>query len=163
MRAVSKHHHQANGNPRGRWEGTLVPVDDPGMRGSFDRELYRHSDPVRSELAGSAEQLRERLEEIAHRLQRDATQAAPWGDPSLTSSGGMKRRYKILLHRLLRPVSRRYDRLSAELARACVDLADLLVRSETEARRLRQEIAQLEERVRGLSPSDPAAATRTEP
>ncbi len=143
--------------------GTLVPVDDPGIRGAFDRELYRHSDPVRSEPPGSAEKLRERLEEVAHRLQRDATQAAPWGDPSLTSSGGMKRRYKILLHRLLRPVSRRYDRLSAELARACVDLADLLVRSETEARRLRQEMAQLEERVRGLSPSDPAAATPDRP
>jgi hypothetical protein len=139
-------------------------VDQSEIRETFDRELYRHSDPVRTEsgtpgdVAEAPERLRRRLEEMAQELQRDAGQAAPWDDPSLTSSRGIRGKYKLAIHRILRPVSRRYDRITGELARACAELADLLIQSQDDARRLRQEMAVLEERVRALSAGSGAAA-----
>jgi hypothetical protein len=113
-------------------------------RQALERELYWRTDPVAGEPLSPAEELRVRVEELARALRRDATQAAPWGDPSLSSSTGLKRKYKIALHRLLRPLSRRYDRISAELAATCVALADLSRRFETESEQLRQEIAALQ-------------------
>ena len=139
-------------------------MDQSQIREAFDRELYRHSDPVRTEsgtpgdAAGAPERLRRRLEEMAHELQSDTAQAAPWGDRSLASSRGFRGRYKLLIHRLVRPVSRRYDRVTAELARACADLSDLAIRSQTEARQLRRDLAALEERVRALSGNEGATA-----
>jgi hypothetical protein len=125
-------------------------------RQALDRELYWRTDPVAGEPLSPAEDLRVRVEELARALRRDATQAAPWGDPSLSSSTGLKRKYKIALHRLLRPLTRRYDRISAELAAACVALADLARRSETESDQLRQEIATLQEELRTVrAPTGP--------
>jgi hypothetical protein len=114
-------------------------------RQALERELYWQTDPVAGEQLSPAEELRVRAEELARALRRDATQAAPWGDPSLSSSAGLKRKYNIALHRLFRPLTRRYDRISAELAATCVALADLARRYETESEQLRQEIAALQQ------------------
>jgi hypothetical protein len=76
---------------------------------------------------------------LLQRLRKDAVQAAPWGDPGLASGGGLRRRFKILLHRTLRPITRRYDRLAAELAAVQVALADCVLQLEAELRRLREE------------------------
>lgn len=122
-------------------------------RQALERELYWRTDPVAGEPLSPAEDLRVRVEELARALRRDATQAAPWGDPSLSSSTGLKRKYKIALHRLLRPLTRRYDRITAELASTCVALADLARRSETESDQLRQEIATLQEKLRAVRAS----------
>ena len=124
-------------------------------RQALDRELYWRTDPVAGGPLSPAEDLRVRIEELARALRRDATQAAPWGDPSLSSSTGLKRKYKIALHRLLRPLTRRYDRISAELAATCVALADLARRSETESEQLRQEIAALQDELRAVRASGP--------
>jgi hypothetical protein len=124
-------------------------------RQALERELYWRTDPVAGEPLSPAEDLRVRVEELARALRRDATQAAPWGDPSLSSSTGLKRKYKIVLHRLLRPLTRRYDRISAELAATCVALADLARHSETEAEQLRQEIATLQDELRAVRASGP--------
>ncbi|HEX2030480.1 MAG TPA: hypothetical protein VHL78_03640, partial [Actinomycetota bacterium] len=91
----------------------------------------------------STAELRERLARLAHTLRRDAGQAAPWGDPGIASGGRWRRRFKIVLHRLVRPVSRRYDRVTAELAETGVSLADALLRAEAEVERLRQEVRAL--------------------
>jgi hypothetical protein len=117
-------------------------------RQALERELYWRTDPVAGEPLSPAEELRVRVEELARALRRDATQAAPWGDPSLSSSTGLKRKYKIALHRMFRPLTRRYDRISAELAATCMALADLVRRLETESDQLRQEIATLQEELR---------------
>ena len=117
---------------------------EPAREG-LERELYWRTDPVAGEPLTPAEELRVRIEDLAQALKRDLGQAAPWGDPSLTSGSGLKRRYKILLHRMLRPITRRYDRIAAELAAISVALADLLRRSEAETRRLREEVAALQD------------------
>jgi hypothetical protein len=119
-------------------------------RQALERELYWRTDPVAGGPLSPAEELRGRVEELAGALRRDATQAAPWGDPSLSSSTGLKRKYKIAIHRLLRPLTRRYDRISAELAATCVSLADLARRFETESDQLRQQIATLQEELRAV-------------
>jgi hypothetical protein len=142
-------------------------MEDPEVREAFQRELYRHSDPVppgdhptegQSVPVGGG-RLRRRLEQIAHELQRDASQAVPWTDPSLMSSRGLRGRYKLAIHRLIRPVSRRYDRITADLARACLDLTDLVIRSQDEARQLRQQVAALEERIGRLGADGEMAST----
>lgn len=122
-------------------------MDAGPVRQAVERELYWRTDPVSGGELSPVEELRIRIEDLAASLRRDATQAAPWGDPSLVGGSGLKRRYRIVLHRLLRPISRRYDRIGAELAGAAVDLADLLRQTETEMRRLRGEIAAALERL----------------
>jgi hypothetical protein len=92
------------------------------------------------EAGTKAEQARASAERLLQRLRRDAVQAAPWGDPSLASGGGIRRRFKIILHRMLRPVTRRYDRIGAELAQVQVMLADALLQLEAETHRLREEL-----------------------
>jgi hypothetical protein len=116
-------------------------------RQALERELYWRTDPVGGNELSTAEELRLRLQELSRGLRHDSVQAVPWGDPSLVSSTGMKRRAKIVLHRVLRPLTRRYDRITAELATSCVALADLARRLETESEQLRQEIGALQERL----------------
>ncbi len=106
----------------------------------MERELYwvRHAGVP--EPSRSTAELRERLARLAQTLRRDAGQAAPWGDPSITSGSRWRRRFKIALHRFLRPVSRRYDRITAELAETGVALADALLKAEAELDRLQREV-----------------------
>ncbi len=119
-------------------------------RDDLERELYwAAGDDASAPLTPTAE-LRARLEELARTLHRQAGQAAPWGDPLLTTGSRWKRRFKILMFRTLRPVSRRYDRVTAELASTCVAMADRLVRAEDDLRRQEEELAVLSRRVREL-------------
>jgi hypothetical protein len=116
---------------------------------ALERELYWAKDEASDAHTPTAE-LRDRLEEIAETLHRQWGQAAPWGDPLLTGGSGIKRRLKIMLFRLLRPISRRYDRITAELATISVGLADRLVRAEEDLRRQEEELALMSRRLRQL-------------
>jgi hypothetical protein len=124
-------------------------------REALEREMYwlggEDGDP-----ATRAEQARVTADRLLQRLRRDAAQAAPWGDPSLASGGGVRRRLKIVLHRLLRPITRRYDRLTAELAAIQVTLADCVLQLEAETSRLREELARLNEPSVGRGASSPS-------
>lgn len=111
---------------------------DESAREALQRELYWLSGED-AEPGTKAEHARMAADRLLQRLRRDAVQAAPWGDPSLTSGGGVRRRLKILLHRTLRPITRRYDRLAAELAAVQVALADCVLQLEAEVRRLRED------------------------
>jgi hypothetical protein len=113
---------------------------DESARQALERELYWLSGED-AEPGTRAEQARTAADRLLQRLRRDAVQAAPWGDPGLASGGGLRRRFKIILHRLLRPVTRRYDRVAAELAAVQVALADCILQLEAELRRLREEQA----------------------
>jgi hypothetical protein len=113
---------------------------DESARQALERELYWLSGED-AEPGTRAEQARTAADRLLQRLRRDAVQAAPWGDPGLASGGGLRRRLKIVLHRLLRPVTRRYDRVAAELAAVQVALADCILQLEAELRRLREEQA----------------------
>jgi hypothetical protein len=123
---------------------------DESARQALERELYWLSGEG-AEPGTKVEQARTAADRLLQRLRRDAVQAAPWGDPSLASGGGLRRRFKILLHRVLRPVTRRYDRLAAELAAIQVALADCVLQLEAELRRVREEQAQVGEPT-GASP-----------
>jgi hypothetical protein len=111
---------------------------DESAREALERELYWLSGEG-AEPGTKAEQARTAADRLLQRLRRDAMQAAPWGDPGLASGGGLRRRLKIILHRMLRPITRRYDRLAAELAAVQVALADCVLQLEAELRRLREE------------------------
>lgn len=125
-------------------------TDDERPRATLEREIaWAAADDASAPLTPTAE-LRARLEELARTLHRQAGQAAPWGDPLLTTGSRWKRRFKILLFRLVRPVSRRYDRVTAELASIGVALADRLTRSEEDLRRQEEELARLSRHVREL-------------
>lgn len=113
-------------------------MSDETARQALERELYWLSGEE-AEPSTKAEHARMAADRLLQRLRKDAVQAAPWGDPGLASGGGIRRRIKILLHRTLRPVTRRYDRLAAELAAVQVALADCVLQLEAELRRLREE------------------------
>jgi hypothetical protein len=113
----------------------------------LERELYWATGEGAAPLLPSAE-LRARLEELAQTLHRQWGQAAPWGDPLLTTGPRWKRRFKIVMFRLLRPISRRYDRITAELASISVAMADRLARAEEDIRRQEEELAVLSRRLR---------------
>jgi hypothetical protein len=121
-------------------------TEGDGVREALERELYwaaegGSDEPSRTQSARVA------ADRLAHRLRRDAQHAAPWGDPSLVSSRGLRRKVKLVLHRMMRPISRRYDRIGADLAGITVQLADSLLQLERDVRHLRQEVARLEERL----------------
>jgi hypothetical protein len=123
-------------------------ADAETPRDLLERELYwATGEGAAAPLTPSAE-LRARLEELAQTLHRQWGQAAPWGDPLLTTGPRWKRRFKILMFRALRPVSRRYDRITAELASIGVALADRLARAEDDIRRQEEELAALSRRLR---------------
>ena len=113
----------------------------------LERELYWAAGEDAQAGTPTAE-LRARLEDIAETLHRQWGQAAPWGDPLLTGGSRWKRRVKILLFRITRPVSRRYDRVTAELASIGVAMADRLARAEEDLRRQEEELARLSRRLR---------------
>jgi hypothetical protein len=113
-------------------------VADETARQALERELYWLSGEE-AEPSTKAEHARMAADRLLQRLRKDAVQSAPWGDPGLASGGGIRRRFKILLHRTLRPITRRYDRLAAELAAVQVALADCVLQLEAELRRLREE------------------------
>lgn len=119
---------------------------DTGSQGpteALQRELYWLGGTAGAPPSRSTAELRERLEHLAHTLRRDAEQAAPWGDPGIAAGGRWRRRVKIVLHRLVRPVSRRYDRITAELAQIAVGLADAVLQAERDVRRLEDEVLSL--------------------
>ena len=118
-------------------------------REALERELYWAQGDESASLTPTSE-LRARLEEIAETLHRQWGQAAPWGDPLLTGGSGIKRRLKIALFRMLRPISRRYDRITAELASIGVGMADRLARAEDDLRRQEEELALMSRRLREL-------------
>jgi hypothetical protein len=111
---------------------------DESAREALQRQLYWLSGED-AEPGTKAEHARMAADRLLQRLRRDAVQAAPWGDPSITSGGDFRRRFKILLHRTLRPLTRRYDRLAAELAAVQVALADCVLQLEAEVRQLRED------------------------
>ena len=123
-------------------------TDAEGSHEILERELYwATGEGSTAPLTPSAE-LRAKLEELAQTLHRQWGQAAPWGDPLLTTGPRWKRRFKILMFRMLRPISRRYDRITADLATIGVALADRLARAEEDIRRQEEELAVLSRRLR---------------
>jgi SAM-dependent methyltransferase len=111
---------QGGGSPDG-------PSADPSLRAS----------------AGSTESLRAALAGLEERLRVAVTQPIPDGE--IASGSGIRRAVKRRQLRLMRPVSRRYDRLAADLAGLAAGLAERLAAAEGDVVRLQRAVAELRE------------------
>lgn len=107
------------------------------------QELYWREEPRDP---GPMRDLRARIEELADALQADLVRPFP-ADPSFAGGARWRRGLKRLLYRLNRPLTRRHDRVAAELASISLELLDHLGRLEHELRRI-------EERLPGDAPGE---------
>lgn len=109
-------------------------------REALEREVYwlGTTDPGETPATGLGELL-STLERLERALHADANRSVPTALLRMPPSP-LRRRLKGLMHRVLRPVTRRQDRIAAELAAAVLDLTEHVVRLETELGRLRREI-----------------------
>ncbi len=122
-----------------------APSPEDDARSVLERELYWAGDAA-SDPSRSTADLRIALHDFAASMRADERSAIPRQEPLLGSQAPWKRNTKLLMYRALRPVSRRYDRLLADLATLTRILADRLADAEAEIERLRSE---LESRGRG--------------
>jgi SAM-dependent methyltransferase len=102
---------------------------------------------------GSTRELASALRDLVARLRSDQAQGVPEGDPFLDSSSSLKRRLKAIIFRSTRPATRRYDRLTADLATVAADLASRLAEAEEETKKARGDYERLELALRALTPT----------
>ena len=95
---------------------------------------------MKSDLTTS--QVRDRLRELAAQVRADENVMIPLGESNLISAGRGRRQLKYLLYRVARPVTWRYDRLTADHAELTKALADRLLAVEAELEELRQLLVQ---------------------
>lgn len=100
------------------------------------RELYWAGEET-ARSAMSSPDVRDALHDLAMRLRGDERSSIPRAEPYLASPSRWRRRLKQLLFRGLRPMSRRYDRLLADVTELAAALADRLVQAEAEIDALR--------------------------
>lgn len=101
---------------------------------------------------GSTRELAGALRDLVARLRDEQHKRLPEGDPFLDSSSALKRRLKAAIFRSTRPATRRYDRLTADLATVAADLASRLAEAEEETKKARGEYERLELALRALTP-----------
>ncbi len=117
-------------------------------RADLAREIYWASDPVapRPEVRSTAK-LTDITRELERTLRADARAALPPWEPTLKAGTRWRRVSKRVLFRLFRPMTRRYDRVAADLAMVEGSIAQQLERSEAEVRRLAASLERLEARL----------------
>lgn len=123
---------------RSRPMATPSASPDParGPSDALARELYWAAEEAARSGMPTPE-VRDALHDLAARLRGDERAPIPRAEPYLASPSRWRRRLKALMFRGLRPLSRRYDRLLADLAELSAALADRLVRAEAEIEELR--------------------------
>jgi len=102
---------------------------------------------------GSTRELASALRDLVTRLRTEQGQWLPEGDPLLDSTSTLKRRLKEIIFRTTRPATRRYDRLTADLASVAADLASRLAEAEEETKKARGDYERLELELRALTPT----------
>ena len=107
---------------------------------------------------GTTRELASGLRELVARLREDQGQPLPEGEVFLQSPSSLRRRLKTLVFRTTRPATRRYDRLTADLAMVASDLASRLAEAEEVMRKARGDYERLEVALRALSPSGTATS-----
>lgn len=118
------------------------PNDD--ARAVLERELYWAGDPTTA-ISRTTAELRVALHDFVASMRADERSPIPRQEPLLGSQAPWKRNTKLLMYRAIRPVSRRYDRLLADLAALTRMLADRLADAEAEIDRLRDELREARE------------------
>ena len=103
------------------------------------REVYWAGDGL-SAPASDPGSLRERLDAFTHQMRVQQRQRVPVGETVLGAAAGWKRATKVMVWRLTRFSTMRYDRLIADLAEMNGELAERLRETEEEVARLREEL-----------------------
>jgi SAM-dependent methyltransferase len=129
-----------------------MPGDDAHDQGRGSPEGASGNEPL-SPSGGSTEALRSALADLEHRLRLAVTQPIPDGEVTPSAGSAMRRALKRRQVRLMRPVSRRYDRLAADLAGLAAGLAERLSVAEADVIRLQRAVAGLRD-----APGAPHAA-----
>jgi hypothetical protein len=117
--------------------GTDPPSD--AAAASLAREVYWAGDGV-SRVPSDVGSLRDRLDAFSHQLRVEQRQLVPMGETLLASAAGWKRWTKLILWRLSRFSTMRYDRLLADLAEMNRELAQRLSETEEDVSRLREDL-----------------------
>jgi len=107
---------------------------------------------------GSTDALRSALRDLEAQLRAAVSQSVPTGEPSLAAGSGLRRALKVRQFRLTRPVSRRYDRLAADLAGLAAGLAERLSATEADVRRMQRAMEAMDS---GTSVREPLEASGT--
>ena len=123
-------------------ERSRAGLDDSGWADeALERELYwAEQRTTRGPTVHTIAELREALREFEALMLDDERSMYPRAEPNLSAGSKWRRSLKLRVYRFLRPVTRRYDRLIAELAGLTLSLAERLRESEAEVARLRGEI-----------------------
>jgi hypothetical protein len=122
-----------------------APVD-PALK-ALEREMY-WAEEATALARMSTQEVRDALHDFAVLMRADEKAIVPRGEPSLASVSKWRRRLKLRLFRLMRPISWRYDRLLADHAELTTALAERLAQAEAENARLRAELELLQRRPR---------------
>jgi SAM-dependent methyltransferase len=117
-----------------------MPGDDAHDQGRETPEVPAEDMPAPA-VGGSTEALRSALSDLEERLRLAVTQPIPEGE--LASPSRLRRTVKGSQVRIMRPVSRRYDRLAADLAGLASGLAEQLAAAEADVIRLQRAVARL--------------------
>ena len=115
----------------------MTSENDP--REALEREVYWAETATPASRANRSE-IRDLLHDFAMQLRADEKQAVPLGEPNIASPSRLRRKAKAFQFRLFRPIRRRNDRLTAELAELTAVLADRVLGLEAEVRRLKAEL-----------------------
>lgn len=114
---------------------------DPGYV-ALARELYWAEEREVGLRPKTAEGIRLALRDFESELRQAERQPIPYGEPALAGGSRLRRAVKLRMHRVLRPVSRRYDRLAADLAGLAAVLAERLVVAEGDVWRLQRALGE---------------------
>jgi hypothetical protein len=115
----------------------MTSENDP--KEALEREVYwaETATPVSNASHGD---IRDLLRDFAMQVRADEKQAVPLGEPNIASPSKLRREAKAFQFRLFRPIRRRNDRLTAELAELTGALADRVLGLEAEVRQLKAEL-----------------------
>ena len=107
-------------------------------RDALAREMYWAEEATPRSRMDTPE-VRDALHDFAMLMRDDEKAMILRGEPNLASRSKFRRRLKLRLFRLFRPISWRYDRLLADLGELNAALVDRVAVLEAEVRRLKQE------------------------
>jgi hypothetical protein len=113
--------------------------EDRSIRAALARELY-WAENATSRSHSNIAQIRYGLRDFVSTMRTDQRLAMPRGEPNVTDPAPWRRRIKFGMFRFLRPVSKRYDRLLADLAELNAGLADRVAELEATVARLQERV-----------------------
>lgn len=134
-----------------------APVDplEAAPADALERELYWAAPPgtgsAQAVFASTpASELAVMWKELEDRLRFEYTQVYPPDEETVEVGGGGKRFVKRIVHRVIRPLIRRYDRLGADTAELGFDTAQSIAGTQRDLAQVVEQLQSIAAEVRGL-------------